>query len=146
MNPSTSQSHTPIPVQEDSLSLLPPSKVFSLDSTMAVPVVRFPVVLLVRFIGVVVAALVFTWAVHYRGGLALISENKDLIFNVIFLLSILCSDLYALMTEKISGRKGTAIADIKISSLCYLKYKIRDLTRFSFFFSFSVCGAAGPRF
>ncbi|KAL6324488.1 hypothetical protein AAG906_013300 [Vitis piasezkii] len=82
MNPSTSQSHTPIPVQEDSLSLLPVSKVLSLDSTMAVPVVRFPIIRLVRFIGVVVTAFVLTWAVHYRGGMALISENKDLIFNV----------------------------------------------------------------
>ncbi|RVW44869.1 putative transmembrane ascorbate ferrireductase 2 [Vitis vinifera] len=100
MNPSTSQSHTPIPVQEDSLSLLPVSKVLSLDSTMAVPVVRFPIIRLVRFIGVVVTAFVLTWAVHYRGGMALISENKDLIFNVIFLIFVLCSDLYALITGK----------------------------------------------
>jgi cytochrome b-561 len=32
---------------------------------------------------VMVAALVLTWTLHYRGGLALVSDNKDLIFNVL---------------------------------------------------------------
>lgn len=49
---------------------------------MTVPIVRFPIIFVVRIIGVTVAALVLTWALHYRGGMALISENKDLIFNV----------------------------------------------------------------
>ncbi|KAL2241595.1 probable transmembrane ascorbate ferrireductase 2 [Sesamum indicum] len=49
---------------------------------MAVPRVRFPIFPVVRVIGIVVAVLVLVWTVHYRGGLALISENKDLIFNV----------------------------------------------------------------
>ncbi|KAL1538895.1 ascorbate ferrireductase (transmembrane) [Salvia divinorum] len=49
---------------------------------MAVPVVRFPIFPLVRIIGCTVLFLVLIWNVHYRGGLALISENKDLIFNV----------------------------------------------------------------
>ncbi|PSS30569.1 Transmembrane ascorbate ferrireductase [Actinidia chinensis var. chinensis] len=49
---------------------------------MAVPVVHFPIILLVRIIGVIVTVLVLTWTIHYRGGLALISDNKDLIFNV----------------------------------------------------------------
>lgn len=49
---------------------------------MAVPVVSFPIYRVVRILGVAVAALVLTWTVHYRGGLALISSNKDLIFNV----------------------------------------------------------------
>nr|GLL18807.1 probable transmembrane ascorbate ferrireductase 2 [Ipomoea trifida]GMC59528.1 probable transmembrane ascorbate ferrireductase 2 [Ipomoea batatas] len=49
---------------------------------MAVPTVKFPIFLLVRIIGIVVATLVITWTVRYRGGLALISDNKDLIFNV----------------------------------------------------------------
>ncbi|XP_019185657.1 PREDICTED: probable transmembrane ascorbate ferrireductase 2 [Ipomoea nil] len=49
---------------------------------MAVPTVKFPIFLLVRIIGIVVATLVVTWTVRYRGGLALISDNKDLIFNV----------------------------------------------------------------
>ncbi|KAJ6738763.1 CYTOCHROME B561-RELATED [Salix koriyanagi] len=50
---------------------------------MAVPVIKFPtLMMLVRLMGVTVAALVLTWTVHYRGGLALLSDNKDLIFNV----------------------------------------------------------------
>ncbi|PIN26349.1 cytochrome b [Handroanthus impetiginosus] len=49
---------------------------------MAVPVVRFPIFKVVRTIGIAVAALVLIWTVHYRGGLALISEDKDHIFNV----------------------------------------------------------------
>ncbi|KAG6741954.1 hypothetical protein POTOM_055234 [Populus tomentosa] len=36
---------------------------------------------LIRLLGVLVTALVLTWTVHYRGGLALVSANKDLIFN-----------------------------------------------------------------
>lgn len=48
----------------------------------AIPVVRFPIFRAVRVIGVAVAALVLTWTIHFRGGLALISDNKDLIFNV----------------------------------------------------------------
>ncbi|KAL0377829.1 UNVERIFIED_CONTAM: putative transmembrane ascorbate ferrireductase 2 [Sesamum radiatum] len=49
---------------------------------MAVPRVWFPIFPVVRVIGIVVTVLVLVWTVHYRGGLALISENKDLIFNV----------------------------------------------------------------
>ncbi|KAL8161903.1 LOW QUALITY PROTEIN: hypothetical protein V2J09_013392 [Rumex salicifolius] len=49
---------------------------------MAKPAIRFPIFLFIRVIGVAVAALVFTWSLHYRGGLALASDNKDLIFNV----------------------------------------------------------------
>ncbi|KAG6656689.1 hypothetical protein I3843_04G037400 [Carya illinoinensis] len=49
---------------------------------MAVPVVRFPIFLTIRVMGVIVTALLLTWTLHYRGGLALISDNKDLIFNV----------------------------------------------------------------
>ncbi|XP_004306029.1 PREDICTED: probable transmembrane ascorbate ferrireductase 2-like [Fragaria vesca subsp. vesca] len=48
----------------------------------AIPVVRFPIFRAVRVVGVAVAALVLTWTIHFRGGLALISDNKDLIFNV----------------------------------------------------------------
>lgn len=50
----------------------------------AIPVVRFPIFRAVRVIGVIVAALVLIWTVRFRGGLALISDNKDLIFNVRF--------------------------------------------------------------
>ncbi|RWW30364.1 hypothetical protein GW17_00005058, partial [Ensete ventricosum] len=49
---------------------------------MGAPVVRFPIVPLIRLTGAAAAALVIIWAVHFRGGLALISDNKDLIFNV----------------------------------------------------------------
>ena len=50
---------------------------------MAVPVVRFPIYGVVRILGIAVTVTVLTWTVHYRGGLALVSTNKDLIFNVI---------------------------------------------------------------
>ncbi|KDO58930.1 hypothetical protein CISIN_1g0268682mg, partial [Citrus sinensis] len=49
---------------------------------MAVPVVRFPIFLVIRVIGVIISTLVLTWTVQYRGGLSLASDNKDLIFNV----------------------------------------------------------------
>ncbi|KAL1194312.1 Transmembrane ascorbate ferrireductase 2 [Cardamine amara subsp. amara] len=50
---------------------------------MAVPMLGgFPIFLVVRVLGFIIAALVLTWTVHYRGGLALSSDNKDLIFNV----------------------------------------------------------------
>ncbi|KDP32926.1 hypothetical protein JCGZ_12957 [Jatropha curcas] len=49
---------------------------------MGVPVIKFPIFTVVRFLGFLVTALVLTWSVHYRGGLALVSDNKDLIFNV----------------------------------------------------------------
>uniref|UniRef100_A0A2P2JXW0 ascorbate ferrireductase (transmembrane) n=2 Tax=Rhizophora mucronata TaxID=61149 RepID=A0A2P2JXW0_RHIMU len=49
---------------------------------MAVPAIRFPIFIVIRLLGVVVATLLLAWTMHYRGGLALISDNKDLIFNV----------------------------------------------------------------
>ncbi|EOY04270.1 hypothetical protein QUC31_017347 [Theobroma cacao] len=49
---------------------------------MAAPVIKFPIFMIIRVLGIVITALVFTWTLHYRGGLALISDNKDLIFNV----------------------------------------------------------------
>ncbi|XP_021296425.1 probable transmembrane ascorbate ferrireductase 2 [Herrania umbratica] len=49
---------------------------------MGAPVIKFPIFMIVRVLGIVITALVFTWTLHYRGGLALISDNKDLIFNV----------------------------------------------------------------
>ncbi|KAJ6807332.1 putative transmembrane ascorbate ferrireductase 2 [Iris pallida] len=48
----------------------------------SVPVVRFPILLLIRLVGVALAAMVVTWALHFRGGVSLFSDNKDLIFNV----------------------------------------------------------------
>lgn len=44
--------------------------------------VRFPIFAVVRVIGVAITALVLIWCVHFRGGLALVSEDKRLIFNV----------------------------------------------------------------
>ncbi|KAL9231345.1 hypothetical protein vseg_006584 [Gypsophila vaccaria] len=49
---------------------------------MVVPGVKFPIFTVIRLIGIAVTFIVFTWTVHYRGGLSLISDNKDLIFNV----------------------------------------------------------------
>ncbi|KAE8709309.1 putative transmembrane ascorbate ferrireductase 2 [Hibiscus syriacus] len=49
---------------------------------MGVPGIKFPIFMVIRIFGIVIAALVFTWTFHYRGGLALVSDNKDLIFNV----------------------------------------------------------------
>ncbi|KAG0461543.1 hypothetical protein HPP92_021477 [Vanilla planifolia] len=49
---------------------------------MAVPVARFPIMLMIRLLGFSAAVLVIAWALHFRGGMSLISDNKDLIFNV----------------------------------------------------------------
>ncbi|KAL6521661.1 hypothetical protein OROGR_018230 [Orobanche gracilis] len=49
---------------------------------MALPMVQFPIFPAVRVIGIAVAALVLIWTLHYRGGMALVSEDKNLIFNV----------------------------------------------------------------
>ncbi|KAK7271777.1 hypothetical protein RJT34_27954 [Clitoria ternatea] len=46
------------------------------------PVVGFPIFTTVRVVGISVIVLLLTWALHFRGGLALVSDNKDLIFNV----------------------------------------------------------------
>ncbi|XP_074557684.1 transmembrane ascorbate ferrireductase 2-like [Curcuma longa] len=49
---------------------------------MVAPAVRFSVIPLIRGASAAATVLVLVWAVHFRGGLALISDNKDLIFNV----------------------------------------------------------------
>ncbi|KAH7686150.1 Ascorbate ferrireductase (transmembrane) protein [Dioscorea alata] len=54
----------------------------SRSGSMAAPMVHFPIVLVIRLLGVAAAATVLTWALHFRGGMSLASENKDLIFNV----------------------------------------------------------------
>lgn len=72
---------------------------------MAVPQVKFPLFLCVRVLGVIVAALVLIWNISYRGGLALISDDKSLIFNVIFLIE---------MSYCLSGKKNLLI----LSFLC----------------------------
>ncbi|CAA0828352.1 Probable transmembrane ascorbate ferrireductase 2 [Striga hermonthica] len=77
---------------------------------MAAPVVRFPLLPAVRIIGIAVAALVLTWAVRYRGGLALVSENKDQIFNVhpvLMVVSLVLLNGEAMLAYKtVSGTKS----------------------------------------
>ncbi|KAK4275905.1 hypothetical protein QN277_018918 [Acacia crassicarpa] len=49
---------------------------------MASPLaVRFPIFLTVRLVGIPVTLLLFVWAQSFRGGLALVSDDMDLIFN-----------------------------------------------------------------
>ncbi|GAB2210846.1 hypothetical protein Droror1_Dr00016133 [Drosera rotundifolia] len=43
---------------------------------------RFPTSIVIRVLEAAVAAVVLTWTLHFRGGLAFVSHNKDLIFNV----------------------------------------------------------------
>ncbi|KAK6129064.1 hypothetical protein DH2020_037198 [Rehmannia glutinosa] len=77
---------------------------------MAVPVVRFPLFPAVRIMGIAVAVLVLTWTVHYRGGLALVSENKDHIFNVhpvLMVISLVLLNGEAMLAYKtVSGTKS----------------------------------------
>ncbi|KAE9449418.1 hypothetical protein C3L33_18674, partial [Rhododendron williamsianum] len=77
---------------------------------MAVPVVKFPIILVVRILGVLVAALVLIWNVHYRGGLALVSDDKALIFNVhpvLMVISLVLLNGEAMLAYKtVSGTKS----------------------------------------
>ncbi|KAF5205380.1 Cytochrome b561 [Thalictrum thalictroides] len=92
-----------------------------------VPVIQFSKVLLgVRLVEVVVLALVLTWTLHYRGGLALVSENKDLIFNVHPVLMviglILLNGEGMLAYKTVSGTKGfrkTMHLTLQLLSLCF---------------------------
>ncbi|OMO80130.1 hypothetical protein CCACVL1_13165 [Corchorus capsularis] len=54
---------------------------------MAVPVIKFPIFMIVRVLGIMITALVFAWTLHYRGGLTFISDSKDLIFSGVMKLS-----------------------------------------------------------
>jgi len=77
---------------------------------MAVPVVRFPIFFVVRIIGILVATLVISWTHHYRGGYALFSDNKDLIFNihpVLMVISLVLLNGEAMLAYKtVSGTKS----------------------------------------
>ncbi|KAG6720318.1 hypothetical protein I3843_03G055200 [Carya illinoinensis] len=77
---------------------------------MAVPVVRFPIFFIVRVMGFIITTLVLTWTLHYRGGLALISDDKDLIFNVhpvLMVIGLLLLNGEAMLAYKtISGTKS----------------------------------------
>ncbi|KAL5723532.1 ascorbate ferrireductase (transmembrane) [Ranunculus cassubicifolius] len=97
---------------------------------MAGGLIRYPglpaVVIGIRLIEVIVLALVLTWNLHYRGGLALISDNKDLIFNVHPVLMviglILLNGEGMLAYKTLSGTKSykkTVHLVIQFLSLCF---------------------------
>ncbi|CAL0321686.1 unnamed protein product [Lupinus luteus] len=46
------------------------------------PVVGFSILKTVRVFGVIITFLILFWVFHFRAGIALFSDNKDLIFNV----------------------------------------------------------------
>lgn len=77
---------------------------------MAAPVVRFPIFLAVRLLGVALCALVLIWNVHFRGGLALVSEDRSLIFNVhpvLMVIGLLVLNGEAMLAYKnLSGTKN----------------------------------------
>ncbi|KAK4488326.1 hypothetical protein RD792_004082 [Penstemon davidsonii] len=77
---------------------------------MAAPVVRFPIFPLVRVLEIAVTVLVLIWTVHYRGGLALVSETKTLIFNVhpvLMVIGLVVLNGEAMLAYKtVSGTKG----------------------------------------
>ncbi|OIW08020.1 hypothetical protein TanjilG_20121 [Lupinus angustifolius] len=49
---------------------------------MALGVPAFPFTFVVHFVGIVAIVLVLFWNIHFRGGLAWESSNKNLIFNI----------------------------------------------------------------
>ncbi|KAF4353261.1 hypothetical protein G4B88_028452 [Cannabis sativa] len=88
-----------------------PRTVFRAKARMgSVPVIRFPIIFFIRLFGIIVAALLFTWTNHFRGGLALISDNKDLIFNVhpvLMVLGLVLLNGEAMLVYKtVSGTKS----------------------------------------
>ncbi|XVF71677.1 hypothetical protein PTKIN_Ptkin12aG0058900 [Pterospermum kingtungense] len=92
---------------------------------MGVPVIKFPIFLVIRLLGVVITALVCTWTLHYRGGLALISDNKDLIFNVhpvLMVIGLLLLNGEAMLAYKtIPGTKSfKKLAHLTIQCLAFI--------------------------
>ncbi|KAL8124769.1 transmembrane ascorbate ferrireductase 2 [Apium graveolens] len=77
---------------------------------MGAPVVRFPIMTIIRLVGISVSALLLTWTLHFRGGIALISDNKDLIFNVhpvLMVISLVFLNGEAMLAYKtVSGTKS----------------------------------------
>lgn len=66
-----------------------------------VPAIRFEAVVKgMRLLEVIVVGMVLTWSLHYRGGLALASDNKDLIFNVCYSLPFLNSYYLSINTQE----------------------------------------------
>nr|XP_043606950.1 transmembrane ascorbate ferrireductase 2-like [Erigeron canadensis] len=73
--------------------------------------VKFPILLLcVRSLGLLVAILVLVWNIHYRGGLALFSSNRILLFNVhpvVMVIGLLLLNGEAMLAYKtVSGTKA----------------------------------------
>ncbi|KAL1824384.1 hypothetical protein ACET3Z_011162 [Daucus carota] len=77
---------------------------------MGAPVVKFPIIAVIRLVGIAVSALLLTWTLHFRGGLALVSDNKDLIFNVhpvLMVISLVLLNGEAMLAYKtVSGTKS----------------------------------------
>uniref|UniRef100_A0A7N0TFQ9 ascorbate ferrireductase (transmembrane) n=1 Tax=Kalanchoe fedtschenkoi TaxID=63787 RepID=A0A7N0TFQ9_KALFE len=74
------------------------------------PMVNFPVVPLIRILGCLAAAMVLLWSLHFRGGMSLFSDNKDLIFNVhpvLMVIALILINGEAMLAYKtISGTKN----------------------------------------
>lgn len=77
---------------------------------MGLPVVRFSIIRIIRVMGVMIMSLVIIWALHFRGGLALVSDDKDLIFNVhpvLMVIGLLLLNGEAMLAYKtVSGTKS----------------------------------------
>ncbi|XP_078428391.1 cytochrome B561-1 isoform X3 [Wolffia australiana] len=67
---------------DKSPQISPPSSLPVHSAMASAPVVRFPIHFVIRIFGAAAAAMVLVWAVRFRGGMSLFSDNKDLIFNV----------------------------------------------------------------
>lgn len=102
---------------------------------MAVPVVSFPIYLVVRILGIAITAVVLTWTIHYRGGLALISDNKDLIFNVIAPVLYLFTIPFGFPTNPI------CLSPSILQLFFYLHLRIQELIFFSFYLFLLLFGA-----
>ncbi|PIN12792.1 cytochrome b [Handroanthus impetiginosus] len=92
---------------------------------MEAPVVRFPIFPVVRIISVAVAALLLIWTVHYRGGMALVSENHSLIFNVhpvLMVIGLVLLNGEAMLAYKtLSGTKNfKKLVHLSLQSLAFI--------------------------
>ncbi|CAK7326500.1 unnamed protein product [Dovyalis caffra] len=92
---------------------------------MVLPEVRFPkITTLARVIGMLVAAFVLIWTFHFRGGLALSSDDKSLIFNVhpvMLVIGLVLLNGEAMLAYKtVSGTKSfRKIVHLTIQSMAF---------------------------
>ncbi|XP_051115250.1 transmembrane ascorbate ferrireductase 2 isoform X2 [Andrographis paniculata] len=91
---------------------------------MSAPAVRFQISAAARLLGFAVASLVLVWAVRYRGGMALASENKILIFNVhpvLMVVGLVVMNGEAMLAYKtLSGTKNfKKIVHLSLQSLAF---------------------------